>query len=188
MRGEDWPSELGHAAPHPARQMQAQSRAPWIITAVAVLIAAASLVALAVRGQRSAEPASVTTPAPVTAEFSASAAQERICNTLKTGYPNVLAAVHASNEFLSVPWSDPDRVRTSNVLARETAELADELEAALTAETPRSLKAAVAEFITGLRAASMSYRDHAADEQINGVGALYNASRHEVLQTCGVED
>lgn len=186
MRGEDWPSELGHAAPHSARQMPAQSRAPWIITAVAVLIAAASLIALAVRGQRSAEPASVATPVP--AEVSASAAQERICNTLKTGYPNVLAAVHASNEFLSAPWSNPDRVRTSNVLARETAELADELEAALTAETPRSLKAAVAEFITGLRAASMSYRDHAADEQINGVGALYNASRHEVLQTCGVED
>lgn len=187
--GESWPSEFGHAAPRSARPRQAQTRAPWIITAAAVVVAAVSLVALVVIARSAAlGRATVPPPAVSSAAESASTVQERVCGVLKSGYPAVMQAIQDANEFETTPWSDPAVVRVTNVLVRETDGLASELEAALGDNASGKLRAAVMEFITGLRALSMTERDHAGDEQMNGVAALYNRSRHGALQACGLED
>lgn len=114
--------------------------------------------------------------------------QERVCDVLEGGYPAVVDAIRESKEFMTTPWSDPGTIRTTNTLVRETDDLANELEGALGTDTPSQLRTATVEYITGLRALSMSNRDHASDEQMNGVGSLYNRSRHGVLLACGMDD
>lgn len=176
-------------APAPSL-MPRPSRGPWLVSAVAALIAVGSVAfgvhaqSTAARGPAAGTPVQVSSPA----DDSPGAAQERVCGVLERGYPTVVDAIHQTNEFLTAPWSDPAAVRAANVLVRETTQLAGELEQALSNETPRELKTATSEYITGLRALGASYRDHASDEQINGVGALYSHSRHAVLQACGMEE
>lgn len=166
------------------------SRGPWVVSAVAALIAVGSVAfgvhaqSTAPRGPATGAPAQVSSPA----DDSPGAARERVCGVLERGYPAVVDAIHQTNEFLTAPWSDPAAVRAANALVRETTQLAAELEQALSSETPRELKTAMSEYITALRALGASYRDHASDEQINGVGALYSHSRHGALQACGMED
>lgn len=166
------------------------SRAPWAVALVATLIAAGSLgFAIYARSSSVKEPAD-----PGGSHISAQAndtpiaAQERVCGVLEQGYPGVVDAIHGTNEFQSTPWSDAGRVRASNVLVRQAATLADQLEAALSSTTPQELRSSVVELITVLRALSMTYRDHAEDEQMNGVGTLYNRSRHGALEACGMEN
>lgn len=163
---------------------------PWLVAGAAVVVAVGAMT-FGVQARSAGDglrALNEPTQTSLGANQDPATSQEDVCKVLREGYPTVLGAIHESNQFLTSPWSDPNRVRVSNVLARETWRLADQLDAALGDETQPEFRTVMIEYITGLRATSMTERDHGADEQINGVGTLFNQSRHGALRACGMDD
>ena len=161
---------------------------------VAVSVAAAIL-ALAGAGvggymlgsQRPAAAAPAVAPTEADA-LSPDAAQARVCDVLKSGYGNVVAAIEENNKYKSAPWSDPNLLSATNNLVTAGLELADRLEASINAATPPQLRTAVIEYVAGLRALSVSNRNHAPDAQLSGVGQYYSQVRHAPLRLCGLPE
>lgn len=127
-------------------------------------------------------PQASSAPAPLTPE----AAQAQTCAVLKADYETVANAIDARNTFNSTPWSDPAMLAATNNLVAATGHLADSLETSLNSATPPELRSAVIDYVTGLRALSISQRNHARDLQLNGSALLYNQVVDAPLQICGI--
>jgi len=161
---------------------------------VAVSVAAAIL-ALAGAGvggymlgsQRPAAAAPAVAPTEADA-LSPDAAQARVCDVLKSGYAEVAALIKENNQYKSAPWSDPNFLNAINNFVASGSDFADRLESSLTPATPPQLRSAVVEYVSGLRALTISARNHAPDSQINGTGQFYNQSRHAPLRLCGLPE
>lgn len=157
-----------------------------------VAAAAGVAAALAVTGigsyllGRHHSPPAVAGSAP--GELSPSDAQAQVCGVLKAGYPSVVSALDEDNRFRSAPWSDPNLLAAVNQLVVTATDLADRLDASLTPSTPPELRTAATEYAAGLRAFSISERDHAPDSQINGTLQFYKQVRQPVLRLCGLPE
>jgi hypothetical protein len=133
-----------------------------------------------------AAPTSSTPPAP--AALNPDAAQAQTCAVLKANYKNVANAIDNRNKFDKASWSDPGLLGAVNNLVSLGTNLADQLEDSLGPSTPPLLKTAVVEYVAGLRAMTISERNHAPNVQLNGTGLLYNQVMEAPLQICGIPD
>ena len=139
---------------------------------------------------RSSSPA----PAPPAAAPSAPAApvvspedaQAQTCGVLKANYEGVANAIDERNKFNSAPWTDPGLLNAVNALVTAGSGLADQLDASLQPSTPANLRVAVVDYVAGLRALTISQRNHAKDMQLNGAALLYNQVVDAPLKICGI--
>lgn len=158
---------------------------------VAGVVAATATVAIT-SGRHSSTPAAPaavpvppqasSAPAPLTPE----AAQAQTCAVLKAGYEPVANAIDARNRFQVNDWTDPALLSATSSLISVATGLAADLERSLEDSTPPELRLATIDYITGLRALSISERDHSSAKQLNGVGALYNQVVDAPLRLCGI--
>lgn len=183
------PAETGWQAapPPPPRPRWRRAVAVAVAGFVASVVLAVGAVALLswIREPSTAPPPPSAAPPPAET-LSPEAAQAKTCNVLAAGYESVANAIDERNRFNSAPWTDPALLTATNTLVSATWQLADELEASLDTHTPAALKSAVTEYVTGLRALSISQRNHARDMQLNGVGAFYNQVVDAPLRICGI--
>jgi hypothetical protein len=125
-------------------------------------------------------------PHPPPPRSSPSAAKAKTCSVLEKDYPAVASAVHEEKQYENSSWTDPDLLRSSNQLVETMTKLAGNLERSLSAETPSSLRNAVVEYVAALRAVSISDRNRASNEQLNGTALFYNQVRKAPLKICGL--
>ncbi|TDH48123.1 hypothetical protein E2F47_24990 [Mycobacterium eburneum] len=164
-----------------------------IATLVAVLMtavaAAAALFAVTDRhgtAAPAAPPPASPTPEPehtVTPEE----AKAKTCNALKESYPAVSHAIDEREKYNTRPWSDPELLRSVNQLVDAMQTLSAKLEDSLQVSTPPELRSAVLDYIAGLRAVSISERNHASNVQLNGTGLFYNQVVDAPLRICGIQ-
>lgn len=133
-----------------------------------------------------AAPTSSAPAAPAT--LSPDAAQAQTCGVLKANYETVANAIDDRNKFNSAPWTDPGLLNSVNTLVAAATGLADKLEGSLVPESPANLRAAVTDYVAGLRALAISQRNHAKDMQLNGTAMLYNQVVDAPLHICGIPD
>ncbi|WP_454793819.1 hypothetical protein [Mycolicibacterium lutetiense] len=114
------------------------------------------------------------------------AAKEATCGVLRSQYQGVATAVDEVERFNKLPWSDPNSIRTVNALVDSMTKMTADLEKSLSPSTPEDLRAAVMDYTAGLRAVTISQRDHASNEEINGTGLFYNRVLSAPLRICGI--
>lgn len=108
------------------------------------------------------------------------------CGVLRDGYPAVSAAIDDRERFNTRAWSDPELLASVNRMVGTMTDLAVNLESSLTPSTPNDLRTAVLEYTAGLRAVSISERNHASNVQLNGTGLFYNQVVDAPLRICGI--
>jgi hypothetical protein len=118
--------------------------------------------------------------------LTAAAAKERVCNALRTDYRAVADAIDEVDKYNKSPWTDPALLNAVNSEVDSINKLVHGLEASLVPEVPADLRAAVADYIAGLRAISISDRNHATNVQVNGTGLFYNQVLNPPLRICGI--
>lgn len=158
---------------------------------VAVVASGIAVVAISSSGgsETVGEPAApvvAASPPLVSPEPGPAAAKDATCSVLRSQYPGVASAVDEVERFNKLPWSDPNSVRTVNALVDAMATLTTDLESSLSPSTPDDLRGAVLDYTAGLRAVAISQRDHASNEEINGVGLFYNRVLGAPLRICGI--
>lgn len=124
-------------------------------------------------------------PAPPPA-LSPQAAQAKTCDVLRNGYETVANAIDERNKFKVNDWTDPALLTATNHLVTVSSEFARNIEGSLGTSTPQELRAAALDYVVGLRALSISERNHAAAAQLNGVGSFYNQVVDAPLRICGI--
>jgi hypothetical protein len=173
-----------------ARRWRAATLFVTVLAAIASVIA---IVAFSNAGSASrsvpadrqpvAQPPVAQAPPPVSSPEDAKAAT---CDVLRTQYPTVASAVNDVEQFNKLSWSDPNSIRTVNTLVATMSKLTSDLENSLVASTPEELRTAVLNYVAGLRAVTISQRDHASNEEINGTGLFYNRVLSAPLRICGI--
>lgn len=113
-------------------------------------------------------------------------AQAKTCVALRENYPAVSAAIDEREKYNTRPWSDPELLASVNSLVDSMNSLTVALEGSLSPETPSALRTATLEYIAGLRALSISERNHASNVQLNGTGLFYNQVVDAPLKICGI--
>lgn len=183
-----WPPQPWGSGPPVTPPAARRRRVASIAAAVLAATLAAGGTGYAI-GRHHSAPTPPTATAPAEADaLSPAAATTRVCDALKAGYPAVVEAIDEDNAFRSAPWSDPNLLAAVNRFVTVATAFADRLEASLSQSTPPELRSAVIEYVAGLRAFSISERDHAPDSQINGTLQLYKQVRHPVLRLCGLPE
>lgn len=119
-------------------------------------------------------------------QLSPQAAQAKTCDVLKTAYPPVERAIAERDKFNTRGWSDPDLLASVNALVDSMNNLIAKLEDSLSPSTPPNLQAAVVEYVAGLRAVSISERNHASNAQLNGTSFFYNQVVDAPFNICGI--
>lgn len=133
----------------------------------------------------SAIPTTTNSPVPPPA-LSPQAAQAQTCEVLKTAYAPVERAIAERDKFNTRGWSDPDLLASVNALVDSMNNLIIKLEGSLSPATPSNLRTAVVEYVAGLRAVSISERNHASNEQLNGTSFFYNQVVDAPFTICGI--
>lgn len=113
-------------------------------------------------------------------------AQAKTCAALRENYPAVSAAIDEVEKYNKTSWSNPDLLAAINVEVDSMNKLVGALEGSLSPETPADLRIAVQNYVAGLRAVSISDRNHASDVQANGTGLFYNQVVDAPLKICGI--
>lgn len=184
----------GPVAPAPLPYPAPPLRRRGVLSAVAAIGVVGLLAGVGVGAYaagRSSAPVPVTPPAPTASAAAAPVvspedAQAQTCGVLKAGYEGVANAIDDRNKYNSSPWTDPALLTSVNALVDVTSGLANKLENSLRPETPVNLRAAVVDYVSGLRALSISERNHAKDMQLNGVALFYNQVVDAPLHICGI--
>ncbi|SLE83556.1 Uncharacterised protein [Mycobacteroides abscessus subsp. massiliense] len=153
--------------------------------ALVVGVGVGAIAGVSLAGKESA-PQSAVQSAPPPATLTPSAAKDRVCNVLRTDYPAVSAAIDEVEKYNKSPWSDPLLLSAVNSEVDSINKLINGLETALTPEVPSDLRTAVLDYIAGLRAISISDRNHANNVQVNGTGLFYNQVLDAPLRICGI--
>lgn len=178
--------------PYPPRPRRSPAVAIVVAVGVAGLVAGVGAGAYGLGRSTSHAPAPVAAPtssAPTApAALSPEAAQAQTCGVLKANYETVANAIDERNKFNSAPWTDPGLLNAVNSLVAAGSGLADKLEASLQPATPANLRVAIVDYVAGLRALTISQRNHAKDMQLNGTALLYNQVVDAPLKICGIPD
>lgn len=156
--------------------------------AVAVIASGVAVVTVSSGGSSNtvSQPAGDINPPVVSPTPDAAAAKEATCAVLRSQYTGVASAVDDVERFNKLPWSDPNSIRTVNALVAAMSTMTADLESSLSSATPEDLRAAVLDYTAGLRAVTISQREHASNEEINGVGLFYNRVLGAPLRICGM--
>lgn len=166
-------------------------RRVWPALAVAGALLATAVVAggagaLMVRGSDApAAPPAPSSALPPAADPAAPA--DVMCSTLESEYPGIVAAINDRNVYDAAPWTDPGLVASSERLARVTWASASEIEQSIGEGLPPSYAKAGIDYVTALRAMSISESNKAVAKQLNGVASLYNSVVDPILAVCGIE-
>lgn len=177
---------------YPGPPRRGRGAVGFVVGAVAAVLVAGVAVGAYAAG-RSASPTAPARPAapsnvapypPPT--LTPEAAQAQTCGVLKTDYPGVAHAVEERNTFNHAPWTDPGLLASVDTLVTTASSLADKLERSLRPETPAALRSAVVDYVAGLRALSISERNHSKDLQLNGVALFYNQVLEPPLRICDI--
>lgn len=127
----------------------------------------------------------VQTTAP--AALTPAQAQAKTCAALRANYPAVSAAIDDREKYNTRSWSDPELLASVNSLVDASGTLIVALEGSLTTATPPQLRTATLDYVAGLRALSISNRNHASNVQLNGTGLFYNQVVDAPLKICGID-
>lgn len=186
----------GPGAPAPLPYPAPPRRRRGVLGAVAALGVVGVLAGVGVgayaagRNSTSSTPPAPAGPAPAAGPaapvLSPEDAQAQTCGVLKANYQAVANAIDERNKFDKAPWSDPGLLGAVNTLVSLGMSLAEQLDASLSPSTPPQLRTAVVEYVAGLRAMSISERNHASNVQLNGSGLLYNQVVDAPLKLCGI--
>ncbi|WP_131829368.1 hypothetical protein [Mycobacteroides abscessus] len=154
--------------------------------ALVVGIGIGTIAGVSLAGKDSPGPAGpVQNVAPARASTPA-AAKDQVCAALRADYPAVSRAIGEAEKVNKLSWSDPAVLQAVNNEVDSMTKLITSLETSLTESTPAELRAAVDDYIAGLRAVSISQRNHAPDLQANGTGLFYNQVVDAPLRICGI--
>jgi hypothetical protein len=179
---------------YPLSPVLPRQRRIWPALAVAGALLVTAVVAggagaLVVRGgEAPATPADPAASAPSQVSAPARAdATRALCTTLEREYPAIVAAIDERNIYNREPWTNPDLIRTSDKLAQVTALAANEIQRSMSDSLPASTSRAALEYVTALRAMSISESAQAPAKQLNGIASLYNSVVDPVLAVCGIK-
>lgn len=181
--------EYGYPAPVAARPSLPARRTLIVGVAGLALVVGVGvgvIAGVAVSGRDSTGPIAATTAVAPVEPLTPAAAKERVCGALRADYPAVSYAIGESEKVNKLPWTDPVVLRAVNNEVDSMTKLITSLETSLTESTPSELRSAVNDYIAGLRAVSISQRNHAPDLQANGTGLFYNQVVDEPLRICGI--
>ncbi|MGD9622332.1 MAG: hypothetical protein AB7G47_20100 [Mycolicibacterium sp.] len=126
------------------------------------------------------------TPSNTTDIGHSAATQQKTCEILRAGYPAVSAAIDDREKFNTRSWSDPELLSSVNQLVEKMNRLATDLDTSLSEVAAPDFRAAIENYVAGLRAVSLSEQDHATNTQLNGTGLFYNQVVDVVLPMCGI--
>lgn len=171
--------------------MPARRRAvwPWVVavTAAVVCTAVGVVVTAAVVSGTEATPSPAVTAAPPPVSTTPAEARAVMCTTLEREHPAIVAAIDSRNVHTEAPWSDPNKVATTDRLAQLAWATASSLEASMREGLSAESARAGMEYVAGLRALSVSQQDRAPAKQLNGVAMFYNNAADRILAVCGME-
>lgn len=114
-------------------------------------------------------------------------AKVSMCETLEAEYPQIVGAINERNKFDNAPWTDPGLVAAADHLAEVTRTSADRLEQSIDGNVPPGDAKAGSDYVTALRAMSISESAKAPAKQLNGIASLYNSVVDPVLAICGIK-
>jgi hypothetical protein len=134
-------------------------------------------------GPASAPP---VTPSMSSASSAPRHAMMKSCDVLRTNYPTVASAVDDREKYNTRSWNDPDLLASVNRLVDAMNTLAEKLEGSLNPDTPGGVRTAIVDYVAGLRAVSISERNHASNTQLNGTSLFYNQVMAPALRECGM--
>lgn len=177
--------------PAPAARRWRTGAVAGIAAAALVIGAGAGAGIYATVSSSSAAPAPVAVPNTSTTQghtdiADSAAAQQKTCEVLRTGYKPLAAAIDNMDRFKNRPWSDPELLASVAALVGAADQLSSDLEHSLSPSAPEEFGKAIQNYVTGLRAVSITEGSHASNVQENGVAKLYNQVVDVVLPMCGI--
>ena len=152
------------------------------LTVLGAMLGGGVAALITTRHTAAAPPTTTLASTPLTA----AQAQAQTCGILKAQYEGVANAVDERNKHNQDPWTDPGLLSSVNTLVDLATRLATDLEKSLLPQTPPELRSAVIDYVAGLRAMSISERNHSKDLQLNGVALFYNQVLDSPLRLCGM--